>query len=40
MTIGDITYHAKVFFQAGTGTETVTSVQGPKQNTDEITYFP
>jgi len=38
-TIGDDTYHIKIFTQSWTNTEEVHNVQGPKQHTDEISYF-
>lgn len=37
--VGEDTYHFRIFSQPWTHTEEVHSVQGPKQKTDEVTYF-
>jgi len=39
ITVGEETYHLKIFTQSWTNTEKVHRVQGPKQLTDEISYF-
>ncbi|KAG4073285.1 hypothetical protein HA402_008631 [Bradysia odoriphaga] len=39
LTIDDIIYHIRIFSQPWTQTEEVHAVQGPKELTDEISYF-